>query len=146
MLRRPIKFVDLDGVEREEEFLFNLSKTDLIKMEAETEGGLHYRIDRITREKNVAKLIQEIAEIVKLAYGERSDDGKRFVKSPEISKAFSETPAYDALIWELSTSDEAAATFFKGVMPQELEAEVQKLIDQQGIRLPTLPPPPPQGA
>lgn len=146
MLKRPVKYTDLDGNEVEEEFLFNLSKTDLINMEASIEGGLEARLARIVREKNVAKLIVELQNIVKLAYGVRSDDGKRFVKSTEMAEEFSQTPAYDSLIWELATDDKAAAVFMMGIMPKELESEVQKVIDEQNRVLTTPPPPPPPAA
>lgn len=146
MLTWTLKYKDLDDVEREGKFLFNLSKTDLIKMEASIEGGLDARIARITREENVAKLIVEFASVVELAYGVRTPDGTGFDKSPAVVQAFVATPAYDALIWELITDDSKAAAWFKGVLPKEMETEVQKLIDQQKAQLPAPPPPPPPAA
>lgn len=146
MLTWELTYTDLDDVERKEKFLFNLSKTDLIKMEASTEGGLEARIARITREENVAKLIVEFASVVEQAYGIRTPDGKGFDKSPAVVQAFIQTPAFDALIWELVTDDNKAAAWFKGVLPKEMEAEVQKLIEQQKLSLPAPPPPPPPAA
>lgn len=51
-----------------------------------------------------------------LAYGVKSEDGRRFMKSEEISRSFMESPAYEILFEELVTNDKAAADFVNAVM------------------------------
>jgi len=51
-----------------------------------------------------------------LAYGEKSDDGRRFMKSEEISRGFMETPAYEVLFEKLVTDAGAASEFVNRVM------------------------------
>lgn len=126
MLKRTIKFTDFDGVEREEDFYFNLTKSELIKLEASEEGGLQAKLERITKSPNGKEIMAYFNQIIMESYGEKSEDGRRFVKSPEISKAFSETPAYDELFMELVTDADKAAAFVNGIIPKLDSIEVVK--------------------
>lgn len=58
-------------------------------------------------------------------YGEKSPDGKRFVKSEELSTAFSQTEAYSQLYMELATDADKAAEFINGVIPNKKPAASQ---------------------
>lgn len=116
MLKRTVKFIDFDGVEREEDFYFNLSKSELLNLEASEDGGLTVILDRLTKSPNGKEIMKYVNEILLKSYGEKSPDGRRFMKSAEISKAFSETPAYDVIFMELVTDAEKAAAFVNSVM------------------------------
>ena len=118
MLKKTIKYVDYNEVERTEDFYFNLSQTEVTEMELSTEGGLVEKIERIVAAKDGAEIMRLFKEIVFKAYGEKEPGGKRFVKSPELSLAFSQTPAYDKLFFELITDADAAAAFVNGITPQ----------------------------
>jgi hypothetical protein len=69
--------------------------------------------------------VSEFKKIVLLSYGEKTPDGKRFVKNDEIREAFSQTAAYDTLFMELATDDKAAADFIKGIMPRDMSQQVE---------------------
>lgn len=117
MLKRTIKYEDYNGVKREEEFLFNLSKAEVAEMELSVTGGLVQMIDKIVAEEDGAKIIALFKEIILSSYGEKSADGKRFIKSEELSLGFSQTEAYSNLFMELATDAEAAAAFVNGIVP-----------------------------
>lgn len=117
MLRKKIKYTDYDGVEREEEFLFNLNKAEIIEMQLDTYGGMDNFIQKLIDTKDVPKLAALWKKIILKAYGEKSDDGKRFIKSEEISTAFSQTEAYSELYTELCTDSKAASDFMNGIIP-----------------------------
>ena len=57
-----------------------------------------------------------------LGYGEKSPDGKRFIKNQELRDAFAQTEAYSDLFMELATDAEAAARFINGIVPQGKKA------------------------
>jgi hypothetical protein len=118
MLKKKIKYVDYDGNEREEVFYFNLTKAELTTLELSTAGGLEKLIEKISAEKDGEKLIGLFQKIILMAYGEKSDDGKRFIKSEELSKAFSQTEAYSDLFMELVTDEKAAILFINSIVPQ----------------------------
>jgi hypothetical protein len=117
MIKETITYVDYNGLERTEDFYFNLSKAEVMEMELSTAGGLAEMLQRIVDSKDAPALIKIFKEIVLKAYGEKSADGRRFQKSPEISEAFSQTEAYSELFMKLATNDEEAARFIKGIVP-----------------------------
>ena len=120
MLKKTITYTDWFGDERTEDFYFNLSKSELSELQASEEGGLIRFIDKIVKTVDQRKLIEMFKGLILKSYGEKSDDGRRFIKSKELSEAFSQTPAYDILFMELSSDDVAAADFIKGIIPADL--------------------------
>lgn len=117
MLKKTITYTDYDGVERTEDYLFNLSQAECMEMELSTTGGMQNLIERIVSEKDSAKIVDIFKKIILKAYGVKSPDGKFFRKSAEISKDFESTEAYSVLFMELATNSDAAAEFIKGVLP-----------------------------
>lgn len=117
MLKKTITYVDYDGNERTEDFYFNLSKAEIAEMELSTAGGLDKMINRIIAEQDGKRIIELFKNLVLKAYGKKSDDGKRFIKSKELAEEFSQTEAYSDLFMELATDAKAAAAFVNGIVP-----------------------------
>ena len=115
MLKKTITYHDYNGVEYTQDFYFNLSKAEIMEMELGTTGGLAEMIQKIVAAQDAPSIIK--------SYGEKSADGKRFIKSDEISTAFSQTEAYSELFMELATNAEAAAAFVNGIVPAEMAKE-----------------------
>ena len=126
MLKRDITYEDFNGNTVTEAFYFNLSKSEIIELEASYKEGLQETINKIIQAQDNKSLIREFKKIVLMSYGVKSDDGKRFIKSPQLREEFSQTAAYDALFMDLATSDDAAAKFIQGVIPADLAREVDK--------------------
>lgn len=121
MLKKTITYNDYNGVERKEDFYFNLSKAELMEMEIGTVGGFAEMIQNIVDAKDAPSIIKIFKELVLKAYGQKSPDGKRFIKSEELSEAFSQTEAYSILFMELATDDKAAAAFVNGIVPADIK-------------------------
>lgn len=117
MLTKTINYVDYDGNERSEKFYFNLTEAELVEMEVSATGGLTRYIEKILEGKDGAKIMGVFKELLFKSYGEKSPDGRRFIKSPELSEAFSQTEAYNKLFMELCTDEKAAAAFVNGIIP-----------------------------
>lgn len=117
MLKKVIKYTDYNGIDREETFYFNLSKADLVEMELSVDGGFAEFVKKVVETKDQKELMKLFKNFILKAYGEKSDDGKRFMKSPEISEKFAATEAYSELFMELLTDSEAAAKFVNGLAP-----------------------------
>ena len=126
MIAKKIQFNDYNGVEREETFYFNLSKAELTEMEMGTTGGLAEMINKIIETKDIPSIIKIFKDLIFKAYGEKSADGKRFIKSEELSIAFSQTEAYSELFMELAMNAEKAAEFMNGVIPSDLQQNAAK--------------------
>lgn len=126
MYAKKIKFVDFNGEEREETFYFNLMKSEVMEMQLEVKGGLTTIIQKIIETKDVPELVKIFKDLIHRSYGEKSPDGKRFIKSKELSDAFSQTEAYSNLFMELSTDADAASAFINGIVPPEYRPEEKK--------------------
>lgn len=118
MLKKTITYTDYGGLERTEEFRFNLTKAELVDMELTTAGTFSETMKRIIAEKDIIRIAKLFKELLLKSYGVKSDDGKRFVKSQELSEAFSQTEAYSDLYIELLSNPEEAAKFFAEVAPK----------------------------
>lgn len=127
MLKKTITYTDYNGVERTEDFYFNLSKAEITEMELSTSGGLAEMIQKIVAAQDAPSIIKIFKDLVLKAYGEKTPDGKRFVKSEEISTAFSQTEAYSILFMELATDAEAASNFVNGIVPNDMQVDSTKL-------------------
>lgn len=145
MLKRSITYEDFNGEQQTEEFYFNLSKSELVELEAGYEGGLEAAIRRIAAANDNAGLIREFKRIILASYGVRSEDGRRFVKNEQLREEFTQTAAYDALFFELATDEAAATQFIKGVLPKDLAEEVTKneLAEKTAEAMPPTAPTPP---
>lgn len=118
MLKKTITYTDYDGVQRTEDFYFNLSKAEIAEMELSTAGGLDKTINRIVAEQDGARIIALFKDLVLKSYGKKSDDGRRFIKNQELRDDFAQTEAYSDLFMELATDADAAAAFVNGIVPK----------------------------
>lgn len=117
MLKKTITFKDFNGNERTEDFYFNLTEAEVTEMELSVEGGLVEMINRIVAAQDGKQIIATLKDFILRSYGEKSPDGRRFVKSQEIRDKFEQTNAYSKLFMELATDANAASAFVNAVVP-----------------------------
>lgn len=127
MLKKTITYTDYNGVERTEDFHFNLTKAEIMEMEMGTSGGLAEMIQRIVKAQDAPAIIKVFKDLVLKAYGEKSADGKRFMKSDEIREGFAQTEAYSQLFMELATDADAAAKFVNGIVPADMAKQAASI-------------------
>ena len=125
MLGKEITYTDYNGVERKETFFFNLSKAELTEMQLGTTGGWGEMMEKIISAKDTPSLVSAFKNVILKSYGEKSPDGKQFIKSEELSKAFSQTEAYSNLFVELLSDNKKAAEFVNGIIPADLAEQVE---------------------
>ncbi len=118
MLKKTITYTDCNDVERTEDFYFNLSKAEVIEMELTTTGGMTKVIDKIISTQDTPALFRIFKDLILKSYGEKSLDGKRFIKSEELSEAFSQTEAYSELLTELVSDADKASEFVNAIIPK----------------------------
>ena len=124
MVVKKIKYTDFNGVEREEEFMFNLTEAEITEMELTTDGGLSDSIKKIISAQDTPEIIKTFKMLLLKSYGEKSADGRRFIKSEELTEAFTQTNAYSQLFMELATDDKAAIAFINGIIPDSMRERV----------------------
>lgn len=143
MLKKTITYEDYDGNEVTEDFYFNLSKADLVKLElSETRfGGFSELLQRIVDSEDGNEIVKHFQQIILLAYGKRDPDNpKRFIKSDALSEEFSQTEAFSELFVELSTDAEAGANFVNGIVPKGMVSNTAGEGKSETVELPTAPP------
>lgn len=156
MLKRTVNYEDFNGKNVSEDFYFNLTKAELLELELSYESGFAESLQRIIDAKDNKTLVFEFKKLVLLAYGVKSEDGKRFVKSDQLREEFQQTAAYSALFMELAVDANAASAFITGITPKDLLDQAQPQDKPMGLpQSPTMstpslmsdiPPPPPPAA
>ncbi len=127
MLKKTITYVDFNGEERTEDFYFNLTKAEILEMNFSTYGGLDKMIEKIIATNDTPKIVSMFKELVLKSYGEKSDDGKRFIKNDDVRAAFSQTQAYSDIFMELATDEKAASDFVNAIVPKDISENLDKV-------------------
>ena len=122
MLKKTITYTDWNGEERTEDFYFNLTRVEIYELEYDVEPGtsLTEVLDTLVKSKDYGRLIGTIKKVILTAYGEKSADGKRFMKGEDIRRSFEENPAFDELYMSLITDPKKIAEFIVGIMPSSV--------------------------
>lgn len=125
MLKKVIDYVDYDGNSRSEEAYFNISRPEALNWTTEIIGDetiseddtrdLETVLMEVIKTKSGKKIMDIFESLILKSYGKKSPDGRRFIKSKELSEEFRQTEAYSELFTELVTNADAAAAFVKGI-------------------------------
>lgn len=126
MLKKTMTYTDFNGEKRTEDFYFNLTKAEIMKMEMGVSGGLAEMIQRIVAAQDQPAIISVFEDLIQKAYGVKTPDGRGFVKRKEDLEAFIATEAYSDLFMELATDADKASEFVNGIVPAEMTAELEK--------------------
>lgn len=118
MLKKTIEFEDFNGDVVKRDFYFNLTKAEVVELEVSEGNGIVDLIEKITKERNNYEIVRIFKKVILLAYGEKSADGLRFIKTEELSTAFEQTNAYSELFMELASDAGAAEAFVNGILPK----------------------------
>lgn len=126
MIKKTIKYEDYGGNTRVEDFYFNLSEAELSEMELTTAGGLEEMMKNIIKARDTARMVAVFKEVVLKSYGVKSPDGRRFIKSKELSEEFTQTEAFTTLFMELFTDTDKASEFFNGLLPKKFSTSKEE--------------------
>ena len=124
MITKKITYEDYNGNKRTEEFCFHLNKAELMKLELGVKGGLTELMQRMIAAQDSPEMLKIFEELVLKSYGVKSLDGRRFEKSEELAREFTQTEAYSELFMELTTDPKKAAEFFNGVIPADMAKDL----------------------
>lgn len=126
MIRKTITYTDFNDLERKEDFYFHMSEAELNKQDLKHGGKYADYLQKLADAKDFDVIADVIEELILRAYGIKSEDGRRFEKSDDISASFYQSPAYDVLFAELAQDPKNTLEFFKGVIPKNLSAVVEE--------------------
>lgn len=133
MIKWPITYTDYNGETHTEDFYFNLNKAEVMEMNFDADGAYAEYLQRIVDQHDAKKIGQEFKRLIIRSYGEKSPDGRRFVKSDEITQAFMQTEAYAELYMTLASSVEECEKFIRGILPSVENQETPKLENHMSL-------------
>lgn len=137
MFKKTVKYSDFDNNERTEDLYFNLTQSELVEIALNLPDGLSETNITQVNEQSATQILEKLGgdgifkfvkELMLKAYGIKSEDGRRFEKSEQISTEFSQTMAFDTMFMELMSNDLAAAEFVNAIIPKEMADNVNKQI------------------
>ena len=130
MFVKTITYEDFNGQQRTEDFYFNLTEAEVIEwLTTNTETTLDDVLANMRKKSDIKGLLDATKDLIYRAYGEKSLDGRRFIKSKEVKDNFMETNAYSKLFMELTTDAQKSAEFLNAIIPKELAQRVKKISD-----------------
>ena len=127
MYRYHFVYEDYNGVKREEDHYFDLSEPEIMRLNYSSAGGLAEAVERISQEQDGGRIIELFERIIQMSYGEKSEDGKLFVKSEEAKQRFIYSPMYPMLYMKLGTDAEFAAEFINAIVPKKADQKESNL-------------------
>lgn len=128
MYCEKITYTDYDGNEHTDKFYFNLNESELIEMSYSKKGGYESWLRRIISERDNTKIVPIVKNIILASYGKKSDDGSKFLKSPQITEDFLRSDAYNKLFIKLFSNGDALVNFCNGIIPKSL---AEKAVPEQ---------------
>lgn len=125
MIKQTITYTDYNGNERTEEYWFNLSKAELLRLETTTKGGFQKMLENAVASEDNYRIIEVFEDLIKHSIGMKTLDGKYFKKSKEFTEDFVQSEAYSTLLFDLLQDTEKANAFIRGIMPNDLLAQAE---------------------
>lgn len=129
MIKKTIAYVDFNGNERSDDFYFNLTIDELLELELSPTESVQNYLERIIKSNDGVEIYKVFRNIVLKAYGKKSDDGLRFVKSEEARNEFSQTNAFSELLFGFMKDAGSAADFINALIPQDKIKELTATLD-----------------
>lgn len=135
MLKKTIKYTDYNGIERNEDFFFNLTEAELAELELSENGGYTEWVKSIVNAGDSKTLAKIFKDIILKSYGEKTPDGKMFLKKDkdgyEVCNNFVQTEAYSKLYMELISDADKASEFMNGIVSPDLLKKAKEMQESQ---------------
>lgn len=127
MYKTTVTYTDFEGLNRTEDLYFNLTTTELVKMENSESGGLEKRIKNMMQRQDTPQIMKTMEDVIRMSYGVKSPDGRKFIKNDEVYEDFLQSGAYDAFYMSVITDADKGSEFINGIIPADIKAKVAEL-------------------
>lgn len=131
MFKKTITYEDFNGNKQTKDFYFHMSKAELLELAANG-NAMADRLKKIIADNNGSAILREFRVLIMSSCGIRSEDGTKFLKTPEAQSDLLDSPAFDELLMELCTEAEAGAEFVRQLIPEKMQKEMQEKLKKQG--------------
>lgn len=124
MIKQIVEYKDYNGEDRKEELYFNLTEAEVVEMQYSEKGGIVSYLRKILIEKDEGKVLKYFKDLLITGYGEKSPDGKYFIKDEETKKHLIYSPAYSQLFMKFARDSKAGFEFIRGMIPEEYASQL----------------------
>ena len=132
MIRETVTYEDFDGNQRTEALQFNLTRSEV--MDLVTSGRIIIAdIEKALGTKDGIEIYNAFRPLILKAYGQKSEDGRYFRKSDQISEDFENSAMFDQFTIDLMT--DATGTrlydFVTGILPKDVRDQAIDLAKKE---------------
>ena len=126
MLKQSITYEDFNGDQRTEDFFFNLTSKELLELDRSVDGGFESSLNKAISNQDVYSIYDLIQKTILKAYGQKSEDGRFFKKTPELTEEFEVSAAYQSMLQNFIDNPDLANNFITGILPKDLREKAAK--------------------
>lgn len=127
MLKKEFTYTDFDGNQRTETGYFNMTKAEIAAMQVKMDGKFIDYLQDLVRGNHIEKLFHIFSDLVLDSYGEKSEDGRRFVKNAQIREDFKSSMMYSEMIVDLISAPEKMSAFTRSILPADMVSKAGEL-------------------
>lgn len=115
MFKHTVSYVDFNSNQRTEDLYFHLSLPEVTRLEAEIGMGFEDHIKQLTEKQDLKTLLGFLERILLMSYGQKTSDGRSFVKNDKSREEFEHSQAYAEMFEQVITDKDLAYRFGTGV-------------------------------
>ena len=105
MIKQTFDYTDFNGHPRKAEMYFNLTEIEVVDFSGRKPEKVTEDLDVLVATENIRGILAFIRDLISWSYGEKSDDGITFEKSPEITRKFVQSAYYSDWLFSLFEND-----------------------------------------
>lgn len=134
MIKVPIKYTDFNDQEVEEDIYFNFTQDEMLEFIRKNRRSIGGRMAKAVKDDDWIEAYKVVRDLIIEAYGERSEDGRRFMKSADIRRNLTETPVLDTVIEEVMKDEKSANTFINSLIPPKMREIIEDRLVEEELR------------
>lgn len=138
MFKTTVTYLDFNDKPHVEDLYFHMMVPEWVDLEFNTEfdGSLSDYIKEAMKSGDGQKIYTFFKMMVVNSYGRRSEDGSEFIKKPEFSEKFLNSPAWEQFfLWltDDTNGHKNAEAYWNGILPEAMRDKVKELEEAQGV-------------
>lgn len=127
MIKKTVVYENLDGKTESEVVYLNINMIELTELEFVAEKSISDILKEIGETPSMADALKTFKMFLRFAYGVKSPDSKKLLKSDSIWESFENSEPYSALLWEMLNDAPKAVDVIMGILPQK---KIEELIEK----------------
>ena len=117
MLKKKITYTDYNGMERTDNFYFNMTEREIVMLLARLGvEDLKEYANKLAESGDLKSMFSFVDDIILSSVGAKSEDGKRFVKTQKIRDDFEQSEAYNVMFMDFLQNPSSASSFASAIV------------------------------